>query len=250
MGLTTGSKSQYPNLFQNCVLWWPGSHSSGYTSDIDEFPIVPSGVTATNNGTWTKTDLGNNKSVLNFDGISNYISLTTNSAWNFGSSNFTISFWYKPVSIVSGAICGHKWDNRSWIIYQYSDGKIEFDLSTIGSSGWSYTITSPIGSIVTTDWMFFTIVRSGSNVIIYKLGTSIASSNSVSGSLYSSSNPLQIGADIDTSTVYRINGNIKDLMIWNGKVLSQAEIKMLMIKTHPITGTGLMFGPQSYWRLS
>ena len=42
------------------------------------FPIVPSGVTVTNNGTWTKDDLGNNKSVLRFNGSTNYVSLSFN----------------------------------------------------------------------------------------------------------------------------------------------------------------------------
>lgn len=44
----------FSSLLNSCVLWAPLQHSAGVSGDIDEFPILPSGVTVTNNDTWTK----------------------------------------------------------------------------------------------------------------------------------------------------------------------------------------------------
>jgi hypothetical protein len=60
--------------------------------------------------------------------------------------------------------------------------------------------------------------------------------------------PLTIGYSTYGSTIYG-DGNIKDLMIFT-RALSQPEIKLLMNRTHPLTGAGLMPATGEYWRLS
>ena len=89
----------FNSLLDKCVLWATLQDSAGVSGGIDEFPILPSGVTVTNNGTFTKTDLGNNKSVLNFNGSTNYISLTDNDAWDVFEDDFTITMWVNYDSI-------------------------------------------------------------------------------------------------------------------------------------------------------
>jgi len=49
MGTSYGA-SKFPSLFNSCIFWFTGQHSAGVSGDIDEFPIIPTGVTVTNNG--------------------------------------------------------------------------------------------------------------------------------------------------------------------------------------------------------
>jgi hypothetical protein len=49
--------------------------------------------------------------------------------------------------------------------------------------------------------------------------------------------PLYIGQDTHMYPISWVTGNIKDLMIWNSRALTQPEIALLMIETSPITGS-------------
>ena len=56
-----------PDIYTKLLLHMYGSGATFVDDpyvDIDEFPIIPSGVTVTPTGTFTKTDLGNNKGVV------------------------------------------------------------------------------------------------------------------------------------------------------------------------------------------
>ena len=211
--------------------------------------------------TWTKDDLGNNKSVLNFDGSTNYISLTDNDAWYFGTGDFSISFWVKITYFPSSAwltIIGQKTSydsNASWVItYQtYNNSSVDsFLLSTYGDG-----VTQDIdywrisqASLLNT-WAHIVIVKTGTTAKLYRDGTLISAvENALSSNIYNSTAPLIIGASSYSGTYNNfLYGQLKDLMIWKGRVLTQAEIKLLMNRTHPITGRGLIDSGK-YWRLS
>ena len=97
--VTRKGGSNFPSLLDSCVLWAPLQHSAGVSGDIDEFPIIPSGVIITNNGTFTKTSLGNNKSVLNFDGSTNRIALSDNASFTLGTNAFSLAMWINLSSV-------------------------------------------------------------------------------------------------------------------------------------------------------
>lgn len=77
------------SLIQNeCKLWFHGDSSSS-------FLIKPDGVTITPNGTFNINVLKDNSKCLVYDGSTNYIILSANSAWSFGISDFTVCLWFK-----------------------------------------------------------------------------------------------------------------------------------------------------------
>jgi hypothetical protein len=222
-------------------------HSAGVSGDIDEFPIIPSGVTVTNNGTFTKTDLGNNKSVVNFDGSTNYISLADDDAWYWGTGDFTFAYWINPQ-----AMNGRLWYQETtracpFYIMHYSN-KLHVYLSYDGTN-WGLNNFTSSATLSNGTWYHITILRSGTTLYYYINGLYDNSVSISTNTLYNEPSPVIIGRENNANGNY-LCGNIKDLIIWKGRALTQAEIKLLMNRTHPETGAGLMPINGEYWRLS
>lgn len=205
--------------------------------DYDEFPILPAGVTVTNAGTFVRDLLPNGKSVVKFDGSSTFIQLSSNALFALGGNDYTIHFWVRRNAydtqhecftvFADGTSTGDYW---SWSIYQ---NKLSFwDGSTT-----PYQSTTLFKQGV---WYFCSIVRLANVVSVYINGVLDGSTFTDATSL------LQAGFRIGKS----MNGNMKDILVVNGKAMSPAEIKELMDRSHPITGEGLLPGPEDYWRLS
>lgn len=240
--------STFSSLLKDCVLWAPLQHSAGVSGDIDEFPIIPSGVTVTNNGTFTKMSLGNNKSVLNFDGSTNYISLSDDATWDFAENeDFTISFWAKYItgppypSIVGN--CPGTATSAGWGVGFGYQLRFYFHATT-GSGSWNICNVSSILSWTSGQWYHFAVVRKAGVITLYR-DLTVTTSGAVTSAM-SSSNTLKIGYD-GAQPITFANNNIKDLMIYKGRALTQPEIKLLMNRTHPITGAGLLPGGYDYW---
>lgn len=237
-----------PTLLDKCVLYFTGQKSGALFGEFDEFPIIPSGVTVTNNGTFTKTDLGNNKSVLNFDGSTNYISLTDNDAWALYLGPFSVGFWIQFANISNHCrIFSQRVDaNNNAAIGWNTTNTITIYGTVAGVITFSYQcpLTPTIGT-----WYHIVVERSGSDCLIYINGTP----QTVTITTAWSSTDTNIAASLTigqyASSLY-MNGNLKDLMIWKGRALTQPEIKLLMNRTHPITGTGLMPANGDYYKLS
>lgn len=258
MGNSTGAP-QFPDLLRNCVLWYTGCHSAAVSGDFDEFPIIPSGVTVTNNPVssgWIKDDLGNNKSVMRFDGTANYVSLSDNDAFYYDADS-TVVFWVKLNSIYGtdqvNAIIGQGSVFASLYYIGFSKNGTTYSFfwrsRNAGTQNWFMGVSTGI-SLNT--WMCFACVRSGSNVYMYLNGLQGATS-AVTGSTLNLSGNISIGHINITDMAdfnYYLDGNIKDLMIYKGRALTVPELKLLMARTHPITGLGLMPNNGKYWRLS
>ncbi len=238
---------KYPSIFQNAVLWAPLLHSAGYTNDIDEFPIIPSGVTVTNNGSWTKSDLGNNKSVLVFDGSTNYISLTDDVAWDIYDGDFTISAWVKFSSVsVSNGVFGQRVDLNNYVALRWitDSNVILLNGYSGGTVNFNYTCPfTPIANI----WYYLVIMKSGSACLMY-----IDDINQTVTELQAWRNTTNIAAPLTVGLGGAVNmsGCIYDLRIYKGRALTLPEIKLLVKITHPVTGSGMIPGPYDYWRLS
>lgn len=222
---------QYEELFANCVMHWTGNDQTS-----NGFPILPTGVTVTPNGTWSNDlDLGNNKSVLKFDGSTNYISLTNNDAWDFDSNqDFTITFWAKyiiaPPESTIAATCPGTWTSAGWLLSIGWQSRYAFhaDIGNIAS------VTSVL-SWTSGQWYHFVVVRNSGVITLYR--DMIQTSQATITNAIISTNPLTIGYDGARASVLA-NNNIKDLMIYKGRALTQPEIITLMRKTHPLNAVG------------
>ena len=231
-------------LFTSCVLWWQGRDQTSLG-----FPILPAGVTATPAGSWTDNTTGVTRSVKNFDGSTNYISLSDNDAWAMFEGDFTITGWFRlpnrsrHYGILSQALHGGAY----WCYLFNTNGNIQLTGYAVDGSGvvnFAYYCSCPTND---NTWYHIVIQRYGTLCLIYING--VSQSVATAQTWRNTSNfasPLVIGNNISYNDY--LNGNIKDLMIYKGRALTQPEIKLLMNRTHPITGAGLLPGGYDYWR--
>ena len=172
-----------------------------------------------NNGTLTNgpTFNSSNGGSILFDGSDDNISMSNSSSLNT-TPNVTISSWINPSGFGGG--------NFGRIID--SQDSYNFFLDNTGSSGtnavryWPNTgdALSANTSVTLNQWANFTVVHSGSNVVIYKNGISIATSGSFS-TLPSTSSTILIANRDDNARGFE--GKISQVFIYN-KALTAAEV--------------------------
>jgi len=222
-----------PDPYIKLLLHFDGVGNAFYNaSDApgdNGFPILPYGVTVTPNGTFTVQKLKNGINCYKFDGSTNYISLSDNDAWNFGSGDFTISSWILTTSLTnSNALYGQNSSDQS-------SGSTFSNISNAGKfrfnyfNGGSAITVSSNATLVTSTFYFVTVVRSGSNLYIY-INSILDSTFVISGTIVNTSTSFCIGRSGDTTLYYMI-GNIKDLMIFK-KALTQDQIGSIMAETY------------------
>lgn len=247
MGTSFGAPQS--SLFDKCVLYAPLTDCAAISGGYNVYPILPSGVTITNAGTFTKSSLGNNQNVLIFDGNTNYITITDSADFYLGANPFSVFFWINVgSSSLTGnvGICGQIPSNggvanTGWDIYLESGIPRWYWYNGTTTAGYSSTY----GAITNATWYNFAFIGDGSTLKIYINSTqygSVACTNVADSSLNFYLGGSQYWTDI--------NGTLMHYGLWKGRALSQAEIKLLMNRTHPITGRGIMPANGDYWRLS
>ena len=153
-----------------------------------------------------------------FNGTSAVLTSADSADWAFGSGDFTIDWWMINTAdsgrmqvIMSQA--GDGGTNMNMGIYTYNDSDIRVYYSTDGSSGpyLNFSSASPnSGSFV--HWAF---VRSGTNALLFKNGTQVGGTQTLSGSLYDSTFPLKIGYYSGSGNLW-FKGNIDEVRISKG----------------------------------
>jgi hypothetical protein len=146
------------------------------------------------------------------------------SAFNLGSSDFTIQLWVNFNTFGS---------SEQTLIEKFSGG---------GGPGW--TLTTPGGntiqffasglptvqapvSITAGTWNQIIVERSGNTLSIYLDGSRLVSDTSYVGSIDPSPNPLLIGArDSGDGRNFTVNGSLDEIAIWD-RALSTSEIASL-----------------------
>lgn len=230
-------------LFQNMVLWFTGRSETNLG-----FPVLPAGVTVTPNGSWTDNTTDVTRSVKNFDGSTNYVTVGTVSTFNFlhqvgTAGKWSITTWVKcngftktyrifttdqSLSTNTGITCS----------ILSTSGKIYIAI-TNGVSG-QYIINNAMYDIPNdSDWHYLSLtydqLLASENYKIYIDGTLNGSTTKTANtpSTSDASYAATIGGHSSTNI---LNGNMKDLMIWNDRVLTLPEIIEIMRLTNPASG--------------
>ncbi|GMU89011.1 MAG: hypothetical protein AMXMBFR49_12190 [Chlorobiota bacterium] len=159
---------------------------------------------------------------LNFDGVDDFIRTTAGagSTLDFsGASDFTVSFWLYPDNPVSATTqhLFHKQHNffstahyALWLV----DGKLNARIDRFNDGG-NYFIMGVDPVITQTRWYYISLVKSGSDFIIYVDGVAY-----VSGTIPAQ----QLGAIASTRDIYfgrhgdggeNFDGKMDEIKIWN-----------------------------------
>ena len=147
-----------------------------------------------------------------FDGSGDYISIADSDDFDFGSWDFTIDFWMKVNTLSSWPILWRRWTNRSWMFYQIND-KIYFT----ASSNWiNWDMTIDLWNVAWTltngTWQHITTVRNWDNWSFYIDWVAI-DNQTISWTIYNSSEPLHIWWDDENGTWYYSDTYIDELRI-------------------------------------
>jgi hypothetical protein len=151
-------------------------------------------------------------SSISFDGTGDWLKTPASTLWQFGTSNFTIEFWWYPNSLATYQQILSVIDNvgvtgagQFAITYNTSLGLrfyINAGATTIdqgSTSGWSAG-----------QWYYIAAVRNGNTLTLYRNGISIAS-GSVTGITIGANVPVYIGGE--QYTPHSNNCYIQDLRI-------------------------------------
>lgn len=145
-----------------------------------------------------------------FDGNGDYLTVATNSVFNFGTGDFTVEGWVY-LSSVTG----------DWFIASSSgSGGMFFGYSnTVSPYGWGVGRTAVAWDYITAStattntWYHVAVCRSGTSLRIFVNGTQVGTTNTNSQSYNLSTTSMTIGSQ---GTTYYLNGYIEELRITKG----------------------------------
>lgn len=150
---------------------------------------------------------------LLFDASGDYISVPDSAAFDFGSGNFTFSFWARPAAVAAvenlfGKRTGTNFGPFSILI---DAGRIRPRFSTSGSA-WDVDFT---GSVVlsTSAWTYCEVVRDGGTIRLFVGGVADGTA-SITGALMTNSVATFIGALSTGASGY--GGWLDDIVITKG----------------------------------
>ena len=211
------------------VLLIHSDTTSGNTSFVDSSPngyaITRVGNTyhrTNNTGTWDTTgDRRFGNTAIYFDGDGDYLTAPYTSYFNFGTGDFTIDLWVKPVDAnVWSEVISHGWvtNDDGFVIgidYGGTD-KLQFIYTTDGSTDIPCGVCPT--AISTSAWTHVAVVRSGngsatSTIKTYINGVEEASHTAGTNSLNVCTDNLAIGTRLSSPTSYEYQGYMDEIRI-------------------------------------
>lgn len=197
-------------LSTNLVSYWKLDESSGNASDS-----VGSN-TATNSNVTYGTGKINNGAI--FNGSSSAFTFATVPVT--GSSSFSVSFWLKAGSLVSGMSALHfgtDASNQAFNVYLDASSKIAANFTGGGGQVTSTT------SLSTSVFQLFTLTYDGTNVRLYVNGTLENTSSSYTSANIGTTNKF-IGKYAGNTNWW--NGSIDEIGMWS-RALTGSEVTQL-----------------------
>ena len=167
-----------------------------------------------------------------FDGTGDYISAPANAAFNFGTGDFTVEFWYYP-NAVAGA--------RTLLDINYGTApnftlQPSFGVMLLYYNGGN-TITSS-ATDTAGSWYHYAVVRSGSTITMYRNGTSVGTAT-YSGNVGNSSAACFVGGSLGGGGYY-VQGYLSNFRIVKGTAVYTSTFTPPTAPLTAISGTSLL----------
>ena len=199
-------------------------------------------------GEFDEYNLVNNSYAASFDGSSQYLSITNNTAFDFGTStDFTIEAWIYPTAYAPSV--GTTNDGVSMFSCYPTTGTLNgysFSLSSTGSFGFTSWVSGTSQNIQTNNtiplntWTHLAVSRSGSTYRLFIDGTSVSFTGSITQAVNTNGNTIRVGALMYTTYYDYFPGYISNLRIIKGTALYTTNFTPPSTYLQAITNTVLL----------
>jgi hypothetical protein len=203
----TPSFTPADEYFQNVSLLLHGNGANGSTTITDNSPS-PKTVTAVGNAQISTAQSKFGGASIAFDGTGDYLNTPNNSAYKFGTSDFTVECWinttdttFNLVGLIDNAV-------GNWAIVVFNSDF--FWQTTYG--GVNLIAFLPCSSLLNGAWNHIAIARSGSFLRLFFNGVLQGASPYTDSTDYNGNGPLRVGSGVNGD----FNGYIDDLRITKG----------------------------------
>jgi hypothetical protein len=178
-----------------------------------------------------------------FDGTGDYLTAPNNTAFDFGSGDWTIETWVYASSLASQlTVFAKRADPAAeyrWIIGAINTNGTINTLITNNGSSWiingNTTSTITVGS-----WNHIAWVRSGNDISVFVNGVKNTISTGVLGSIYNGTEPVVVGASGTTGSIVPMNGYLSSFRIVKGTAVYTATFTPPTAPLTAITNTSLL----------
>jgi hypothetical protein len=172
-----------------------------------------------------------------FDGAGDYLTAPANTAYAFGTGDFTIEFWaYLNTNPTNAMVVTTRLSNGgatgTWGIYSNASNKWNFQEIVVGAT----TNLSSATSAVTNQWTHLAVTRSGTTLRIFINGVLDATGSS-STNFNNSTYPLYVASD--TFNIYQ-NSYISNLRVVKGTAVYTSTFTPPTAPVSAISGTSLL----------
>lgn len=181
------------------------------------------------------TNLGTVGASVYFDGSGDYLSVAANAAFQFGTGDFTIEYWYYPTSFGTNTPIDMGYANAgSYVIQSASDGKPYF---YSGSTGIVFTATT---GYTLNAWNHLAVSRSGTTLSMFINGARVGSATNSTN--FNANFALGIGGSPTHSTVYEVIGYMSNVRLVKGTAVYDPTQTSIRVPTQllRITNTSIL----------
>jgi hypothetical protein len=212
----TPSFTPADEYFQNVSLLLHGNGTNGSTTITDNSPS-PKTVTAVGNAQISTAQSKFGGSSIAFDGTGDVLTIPDNSAFDFGSGNFTIEGWIYQTTPTTGLRLLYA--KRTIPSPGISNVAVAVNGGTMtawaasGTASWDIVNGVTFGSVTANTWTHFAVIRNGTAFTGYLggVGTSLGTS---SATIINTASSVSIGGNTDGTSAFA--GYIDDLRITKG----------------------------------
>lgn len=154
-----------------------------------------------------------------FDGTGDYLSVAANSAFAFGTGDFTAEFWLHTLASSSMSIVDQwvqsagSYATGQWQVYKNADDTISIYIATSAST---FTQLQSATTLSTGVFYHLAVVRSGGTIKLYINGAEDANTLAYANAIGVSGSPVKIGVQSNNNSA-PFNGYIDSLRITKGQ---------------------------------
>ena len=185
---------------------------------------------------------------LDFDGESDYVEVTNESAMIANADQMTLSGWVYPrgpnadsYTQFDGFFGFRNNEDADFYLLQLGNYKVECRLKVSG--GGEFTIVTAENSIISETWHHLALTYDGSNMILY-IDAIEAGSTGAYGQITNEFSPFNIGRLVWQTTNFDLDGQVDEVSLWN-LALTEQQVQDYMYAD--LTGEEGLVG---YWKLN